>query len=80
MTTMIVNIRKNADVRNIVAAVRLFKGVTGVKVQENAEFEQIPGLPYTHEEYLADICMAEEDYAMGRTTTSEILKKRIAVW
>jgi len=55
-------------------------GVAKVKMQNEPEFERIPGLAYTREERMADIRRAEEDYAMGRTITSEELEKRIALW
>ena len=80
MPTMIVNIENSADIRNIAATVRQLKGVAEVKVQKEAEFEPIPGMPYTHEEYMADIRKAEEDYAMGRMITSEKLKEKMATW
>ena len=49
-------------------------------LQKEAEIERIPGLPYTYEECIADIRKSEEDYAMGRTITSEKLKERMATW
>ena len=80
MTTMIVNIENSANIKNIVATVRQLKGVSEVMLQSEEEFEAIAGLPYTHEERMADICRAEDDYRMKRTTTSEELKKRVALW
>jgi len=80
MTTMIVRIENNFDIKEIAATVRQLKGVTEVRIPSGTEFERISGLPYTYEEHLMDICMAEEDYAIGRTTISEKLKKRITTW
>jgi hypothetical protein len=39
-------------------------------------FERIPGLPYTHEERIAAVQRAEEDYAAGRFVSSEVLKAK----
>jgi len=80
MTEVIVSVEKSADIRNIVANVRQIRGVAEVEVQEKMEFEPIYGLPYTYKERMEDIRRAEENYAMGQTTTSEELKKRVAVW
>ena len=66
MTTMIVNIENRADIRNIVAAVRQLKGVTEVKLQKEVEFERISGLPYTYEERMESVRLAEEDIRAGR--------------
>jgi hypothetical protein len=71
MTTMIVSIKKNADIGNIAATVRQIKGVAEVKMQKETAFEYIPGLSYTHEERLLDLCMAEEDIRAGRVYSTE---------
>ncbi|MCL2512165.1 MAG: hypothetical protein FWF09_08970 [Bacteroidales bacterium] len=80
MTTMMVSIENNADINNIVLAVRQLKGVAEVDVQKGVAFEHIPGLSYTHEECMADIFEAEENYVMGQMTSSGELKKRVATW
>lgn len=80
MTTMIVSIENSADISNLVLAVQQLKGVAEVQLQEKVAFEHILGLSYTYEDRMADICMAEENYAMGHTSSSEELKKRIATW
>jgi len=80
MTKMIVNIEKHADIRNIVATLKLLEGVGEIKVQKNVDNECIPGLPYTYDERIADIKIAEENYATGLTVSSEELKNRISVW
>jgi len=51
------------------------KGVREIKVQKNVDNEHIPGLPYTYEERIADINIAEENYATGRTISSEEINK-----
>ncbi|MCL2041234.1 MAG: hypothetical protein FWG84_04230 [Bacteroidales bacterium] len=71
MTTMIVSIKKNADIRHIATAVSQLKGVAQVKMQNETAFERISGLPYTHEERLLDIYMAEEDIRSGRVYSTE---------
>jgi hypothetical protein len=70
----------SADIINIAATVRQFKGVTEIKMQKETELDYIPGLPYTYEERMTDIRNAEENYAMGQTATLKELKKRIAAW
>ena len=80
MTEVIVSVEDNVDIRNVIAAMRQLRGVAEVKVQQEAEFECIPQMPYTYKECMDDLRRAEEDYFMGRTTTSEELKKRIATW
>jgi hypothetical protein len=71
MTTMIVSIRKNADIGNIAAAVRQIEGVAEVKMQKEIAFEYIPGLSYTHEDRLLDIYKAEEDIRAGMVYSTE---------
>jgi hypothetical protein len=66
MNTMIVSIDNSVDIGNIAASVRRLKGVSEVKIGEKAEFERIAGLPYTHEERLKSVCLAEEDIRAGR--------------
>jgi hypothetical protein len=80
MTTMVISIENSANIGDIAAAVRRIKGVAKVKVQKEGDFEHILGLPYTYEERMADIYMAEKDYANGKSSTTEELKKRIAIW
>jgi hypothetical protein len=71
--TMIVRIKKNADIGNIATAVRQLKGVAEVKMQHETAFERIPGLSYTYEERMLDLCMAEEDIRSGRVySTAEV--------
>ena len=72
MTTMIVSIKKNADIRNIATAMRQLKGVAAVKMQHETT-DRIPGLSYTREDRLLDICMAEEDIRSGKVySTAEV--------
>ena len=80
MTTMVISIENSADIGNIVVAVNQLKGVVGVKVRKENEFERIHGLPYTHEELMADIYMAEKNHTAGQTITTKELKKRITTW
>jgi len=76
MTTMVVRIEKEANIRSIASAMRLLKGVAEVKVQNEKKFKRIPGLPYTEEERIAAIHKAEEDYVAGRFVTSDELRKK----
>ena len=80
MTTMIVRMENNANIGNIAATIRQLNGVADVMVQKEMDFGRIPGLSYTCEERMADIRKAEDDYARGRTITSEELEKRMAIW
>ena len=77
---MIVSIDNSSDVGKIFTAVSRLKGVADVRLQEDTETHSIPGLSYTYEERMKDIRKAEEDYTMGRTVTTEELKKRIILW
>ena len=76
MTTMVVRIERDANIRGIVSAMRLLKGVAEVSVQNEDQFKQIPGLPYTNEERVAAVLKAEEDYVAGRYVTSDELRKK----
>ena len=80
MTEVIVSVENSADIKDIVSTVRRIRGVAEVKVQKESDFDPIHGLPYTYKERMADIFRAEEDYAMGRTITSEELRKRVTAW
>jgi len=80
MTTLTVSIENNADVNYIAAMVSKINGVANVEMQKKIDCEHIPGLAYTHEERMADILKAEEDYALGRIITSDELEKRMAIW
>ncbi|MDR2887575.1 MAG: hypothetical protein LBV26_06210 [Bacteroidales bacterium] len=79
MTTMIVDVESSADIGHVAAAMRQLKGVARVRIRKD-DSERIPGLPCTHDEYMNDIHRAEEDYAAGRTVTSEEAGKKIAAW
>jgi len=68
---MIVNIENRAEIRNIVATVSRLKGVAEVKLQKDSEFELISRLPYTHEERLESIRLAEEDIRAGRVYSAK---------
>jgi hypothetical protein len=46
MTTMVVKVESDANIRSLIAAMRLLKGVSEVK----RKIEQIPELPYTQQE------------------------------
>ncbi len=76
MTTITIDVPDSGDARKIAAAVRQFRGVAKVKVHEDADFEPVPGLPYTKEERIASICRAEEDYAAGRFVTTDELRAK----
>ena len=80
MDTMTIKISDSANIRNIAVAVRQLKGVAEVQIHREAKFECIPGLAYTRKDMIAEVAMAEEDYKMGRTITSEELTKRMATW
>ena len=80
MTETIVSRKKSVGFGSTTATAGRLRRVPEVKVQDEVAFEPIRGLPYTHKERMADIRKAEENYAMGQTTTSEELKKRIAEW
>jgi len=80
MTTMVVSIENSADINNLMLAVRQLKGVAEVELQKEMAFEHIPGLAYTYEDRMTDICGAEENYAMGQIISSGELKKRVATW
>ena len=75
MTTMVVRVESDAKIKSIVAAMRLLKGVSEVKIQKEKN-EKIPGLPYTRQERIAAIHKAEEDYVSGNYTTSDELRKK----
>jgi hypothetical protein len=79
MQTMIVNIENNIDIRAIFDVVSKLKGVAEVRI-ENSEASFISGLSYTSAERLKDICRSEEEYKMGKTLSSEELKKRVSLW
>jgi len=76
MTTMVVRVDSDAKVKSIVAAMRLLKGVSEVKIQKEKKNKQIPGLPYTRQERITAIRRAEEDYSCGRFITSDELRKK----
>lgn len=44
------------------------------------EFQRIPGLPYTHEERMAELRRAEEQFRRGEYITSEELDKEMEKW
>jgi hypothetical protein len=80
MNTMIVNVKNNIDINIIAAAIRQLDGVAEVKLSQEISTDQIPGLPYTYEKCMTDICRAENSYAMGNTITSDELHKRMKTW
>jgi hypothetical protein len=51
----------------------LFKGT---RTETHDDFERVPGLPYSHDERVAAIQRAEEDYVAGRFVTSDVLKAK----
>lgn len=52
-----------------------------MKVEEEAiPYERIPGLPYTHEERMESLRIAEENIVAGKTTDWEDVKKEMASW
>jgi len=80
MTEAIVSGKKSVGIGSTIATAGRLSRAVKVKVQDEVAFDPVRGLPYTQEERMADIREAEENYAMGQTTTSEELKKRIAEW
>ena len=42
--------------------------------QEETAFERIHGLPYTYEERMESICLAEEDISLGRVYSTEEIR------
>lgn len=80
MTEVVVSVENSVDIGNVVAAMRQLRGVAEVKVLQEVKFEGIPQLPYTYKKCMDDLRRAEDDYFMGRTTSAEELKKRIAAW
>ena len=76
MTTMVVRIESNANIRGITTAVRQLKGVAEVKVQRHEAFERIPGIPHTPEQLREAVRRSEEQYAQGRTVTIEQLSAK----
>jgi hypothetical protein len=77
---MVVSVNNGTDIGHIFVAISQLQGVSEVRLQEEVEFFPISGLPYTYEERMKDVCRAEEDYAMGKTTTSEELKRKVTLW
>jgi predicted transcriptional regulator len=47
------------------------------RTENNIPFERIPGLAYTHEEQVAAVLEALEDYRAGRTISNEEMGKWI---
>ena len=80
MRTMVVSVNNGTDIGHIFAAISQLQGVSEVRLQEEVDFFPISGLSYTYEECMKDICKAEEDYAMGKTISSEELKRKTALW
>jgi predicted transcriptional regulator len=76
MTTMVVRVESGVNIRNMADTMRQLKGVTEVKVLREKKFERIQGLPYTQEERIAAIRVAEEDYEAGRFVSSDELRKK----
>jgi len=74
MTTTTVILDNRVDTRNIVNTVRHLKGVIDVKLQKGADFEHIYGLPYTQEEQMESIRMAEEDIRKGRVYSAKEIR------
>lgn len=81
MATMIVRIENSANIRNIATAMRQIKGVTEVKVQKEADFERIPGLPYTQEALIESVMKSTDEYRKGAACiTQEEAKREAASW
>jgi len=76
MTTMVVRVENDANIRSIASAMRLLKGVAEVSVQNDKKFKRIQGLPYTNEERVMAVQKAEEEYIKGNYVTTDELRKK----
>lgn len=74
MTTLIVNIKDNGDVRGIADALRLMKGVGKVSVADTSVRRM------TIDEYDEMVGRSLADAREGRTITQEELEKEAAKW
>jgi len=79
MTEVIVSGKKSVGVGSTIATARRLGRAAEVKAQDETAFEPIRGLPYTHEERMADIRKAEEEYMTSNDFWKEADKRIIKI-
>ena len=79
MTTIVIN-EKTEEGRSLMNVIRAMRkssnAVVSIDDDEAGTFMRIPGMPHTPEELLASVRRSEEQYAQGRTVTTEQLRAK----